>query len=407
MQAASIIYLFSFSVIEVSTNKVATIVAEDSHMGTDQLKPNLTNTPTTTEINVSTTTENYHIGTMLYELFPELNRKISKYDFSKIVQLCLNRSKTQDTLSLKMNSVSENPIVIDKVDQKTHPATTDIIQRRVNQETRYSSNINYVARSAISGSKEYSITYPKSKLIPTFRNLGKRESPFRNKAKYAVRIYSNNSMELIQLEPNKTYINESLYLIPDFENLVSFGQELMLINLIPTIDEFNNTQFEQALAYAAVVPVSYEGFDPVNPVSKLKLLQANIKRQLNSDNLVLKKFSQKYLEALNFAVTVKSSSKRSVPQTKIINLTDSLLTSLDRRSIPAKLMTDLDTLYRYLLDDLKNEDLSNFHSNAKTKGSFIKQLFDYLSSSTFVQDNIKKLITIFRPYIKNEEKLSS
>lgn len=348
---------------------------------------------------------------MLYQLFPDLNRQISKYDFSKIVQLCLNRSNSQDTISITVNSTTENPIEIETINEAKRTSNTapkSMRKRNYAAENELQQEMNpYINfKSALNGgSKEYLMSQSDNESdVKPKRNIIRRNSKDGVKVKNIVKLYANGTMKLINPHANTIYDDTDIYPIPE-DTVQLPTKDIMLSQLIPIMDEENNGLLKIALRYANDIPVSYEGFSNTKSVPVSKLLTRNIERllKLNTMDEELRHFYENYLAALNFAT--KEISNAQGNNMKLINLTDTLMSSLRRNSVPAGLINDLEKLYRYLLVDMKNEDLSGINSRAETKGEFIKELFDYLSTGDFVDDNIKKLIKFFTKFVSSDEKL--
>lgn len=129
-----------------------------------------------------------------------------------------------------------------------------------------------------------------------------------------------------------------------------------------------------------------------NGISKLKL-HVNDKAKI-----VLDKYSQALLKAAKKFKVIQESKMKIV---KIINLTDYLLSTIKDSAIPKELKNDYHELKQFLLVELKNEDLNSFHPESNRKDLFMAQLFDYLIQSKVVDSKKKKLLEMFKKFIRN------
>lgn len=128
-----------------------------------------------------------------------------------------------------------------------------------------------------------------------------------------------------------------------------------------------------------------------NGISKLKT------RVQGKTKTVLEQYSQDLLEASRKFNTVQGSRMKVI---KIINLTDYLSSTIRDSDIPKDMKSNFHDLKEFLLVELKNEDLSTFHPDSNEKDTFMRQLFDYLIESKIVDNRKKKLLEMFRKFIR-------
>lgn len=113
---------------------------------------------------------------------------------------------------------------------------------------------------------------------------------------------------------------------------------------------------------------------------------------------ILAQYSQALVEATKRFNHVQESTMKIF---KIINLTDYLSSTIKDSDIPKEMKSHFHDLKEFLLVELKNEDLSAFHPDSNQKDAFMRQLFDYLLQSKIVDNKRKKLLEMFRKFIRN------
>lgn len=111
---------------------------------------------------------------------------------------------------------------------------------------------------------------------------------------------------------------------------------------------------------------------------------------------------EKYLQDVQIAARkFKIIQESKMKIIKIINLTDYLSSTIKDSEIPKNLKNDFHQLKQFLLVELKNEDLSLFHPDSNRKDIFMVQLFDYLIQSKVVDNKKKKLLEMFKKFIRS------
>lgn len=129
-----------------------------------------------------------------------------------------------------------------------------------------------------------------------------------------------------------------------------------------------------------------------NGISKLKMhVNGKVKQ-------ILEKYSQDILTAVKKFKVIQESKMKII---KIINLTDYLASTIKDSDVTSDLKSHFQELKKFLLVELKNEDLSSFHPDSNRKDVFMMQLFDYLIQSKIVDNKRKKLLEIFKKLIRN------
>lgn len=118
----------------------------------------------------------------------------------------------------------------------------------------------------------------------------------------------------------------------------------------------------------------------------------------DSTKMILKKYSHDIQSVLQKFRKIEESKVKII---RIINLTEYLSSTIKDSDLPKDLKNKFDELKQFLLIELRNEDLSNFHPDSNRKDVFMKQLFDYLIQSKIVDQKIKKLLEIFKEYIRS------
>lgn len=114
--------------------------------------------------------------------------------------------------------------------------------------------------------------------------------------------------------------------------------------------------------------------------------------------IILEKYSQDIAKAAKKFKVIQESKMKII---KIINLTDYLSSTIKAVDIPKNLKGQFQELTQFLLVELKNEDLDSFHPDSNRKGVFMVQLFDYLIQSKMVDNKKKKLLGMFKKFIRN------
>lgn len=114
--------------------------------------------------------------------------------------------------------------------------------------------------------------------------------------------------------------------------------------------------------------------------------------------LALEKYSQDIAKAVKKSKLIQQSKVKVI---KIINLTDYLASTIKDSDIPRDLKSNYVELKQFLLVDLQNEDLSTFHPDSNRKDVFMVQLFDYLIQSKVVDNKRRKLLEVFKKFIRN------
>lgn len=114
--------------------------------------------------------------------------------------------------------------------------------------------------------------------------------------------------------------------------------------------------------------------------------------------IMLEKYSQDIQIAVKKFRIIHESKMKII---KIINLTDYLTSTIKESEIPKDLKSSFHRLKQFLLVELKNEDLALFHPDSNRKYVFMVQLFDYLTQSKNVDTKMKKLLEIFKKFIRN------
>lgn len=114
--------------------------------------------------------------------------------------------------------------------------------------------------------------------------------------------------------------------------------------------------------------------------------------------IVLEKYYQDVKIAAKKLKVIQESKMKII---KIINLTDYFSSTIKESEIPKHLKSDFHILKQFLLVELKNEDLSSFHPDSNRKDVFMAQLFDYLIQSKVVDNKKKKLLEMFKKFIRS------
>lgn len=128
-----------------------------------------------------------------------------------------------------------------------------------------------------------------------------------------------------------------------------------------------------------------------NGISKIRM-HVNGKAKL-----VLEKYLDEVLQTMKKFKVIQESKMKII---KIINLTDYLSSTIKDSDVPKDLKNNYHELKQFLLVELKNEDLSSFHPDSNRKDVFMTQLFEYLLQSKIVDSRKRKLLEMFKKYIR-------
>ncbi|XP_037048575.1 uncharacterized protein LOC119083059 isoform X1 [Bradysia coprophila] len=128
-----------------------------------------------------------------------------------------------------------------------------------------------------------------------------------------------------------------------------------------------------------------------NEISKLKI------HVHGKTKTILEQYSKDLIEAAKKFNGMQESRMKII---KIINLTDYLSSTIKDTDIPKDMKGNFHDLKEFLLVELRNEDLSTFHPDSNQKDTFMIQLFDYLIQSKIVDNKKKKLLEMFRKFIR-------
>lgn len=230
----------------------------------------------------------------------------------------------------------------------------------------------------------------------------------------------SGSMSLfINQTPNNSY--GMIYPVPDVNEMILLNNSTTPIEVFSNLN-INKKYKDRFLKLLQRNEMKTDFLSNSNIFESMEIRKINFLERTLSRVLLLRltseedmiTFIENYFRALHFAdLTLRklSEDNESVVQnsiseikiSKIINLTDILMASLNASNIPDLLLPKLQQIYDYFLVQMKDSDLKDFYPNVQTKGEFILELFNFVQNQSNISNNIKDLMEIFKPFVKNDE----
>lgn len=363
----------------------------------------------------SNETLNLNISDLLHEKFPQYVQPIDN-------AVC--KDKTEENSTKKIEIIEKTVSAQTSPPPPPPPPPVPVIpklwQNTKRRNDYKTGGFDYIAKKLDNSHVEYSIIH-NNKIEKEIVDI--QSSAIMDKSR-KVMITSSGEMEFITTADQLNNISEEIliYPIPAQNETLPNDINLSVHAIFPVIPESLHIykSYQNALRFLELIE-----YHPIDPIAvsvriaattnksrrKIKLLAHNLAHLLATQTAIpldVKEFFENYLKVLQFAENqqeIVAVSSVAVKRVEIINLTDYLLSTLNSSKIPRELSRHLDDLYDYLLVDLKNDDLNDFYPRTTDKVGFVIELFEYLQASNVVDDRIRNLIGMFRPFVeKNHNK---